>query len=502
MKRVAAVVGIVLALAAAWIVMRREPQVSSPSTNAVTAEDATAPSVALHDGSRAAESVRSAPAIAETPREVEAPIAQAQHREERCIGTATLRGFVADEAGLPIEGAELQLMIHAGPNKWDLCGAEAVSDRAGRFELREVAAGSFNGECSHDEFLRTEIPPGVLARDAVVECATIVLRRGLYVAGQVFQPDGTPAPRAELVLTSAGGAEFDTALSKVASTDASANSAELAELLQSLSGDFEMSMSDELADDQGRFRFGPLEDGVYELSATFDPGARTDVPPAMREPATGGVLARARATVKNVRPGGDPLRVVLEPTLRVQGAVVDGDGRAVSAFRVRAERRSTSIFGGLMDGEGTIDAAFESAKGEFELGGFDAGEYEILASTEDGRRSKTQVVRVPQSMPRIEFVLHDNASIAGVVHDSSGNPVPGARVAVRYPGTPSFVWETNQHGATADAAGKFVLSALPPDRVTVDVWADGFQTNESALDMELRPAQVMEGVVLKLERKR
>ncbi|MFN0243883.1 MAG: carboxypeptidase-like regulatory domain-containing protein [Planctomycetota bacterium] len=502
MKRVAVVVGSLLALAAAWIAWRHEPEVSSPSTNAVTTDDSAAPRVALDDGSRAADSVRSAPATPETPPEVEAPIAQAEPRDERCIGTATMRGFVVDEAGLPIEGATLRLHVQIGQDPFDQCLFKADTDRAGRFELRELTAGPFTGDGSHDEFLRTEIPPGVLARDAVVECATIVLRRALYVAGQVVQPDGTPAPRTQLVLKSAGSAEID-ALTHVASTGASANGTELAVLLEKFSAGFEGWMSGEGADDEGRFRFGPLEDGVYELSATFDPSVRTDVPPAMRAPATDGVLARARTTVKNVRPSGDPMRVVLEPTLRIRGSVVAGAGGPVREFRVRAAPRlSGNAFAEIRDPTGTIDAAFASANGEFELGGFDAGEYEILASTEDGRRSKTQVVRVPQSMPRIEFVLHDNASIAGVVHDSSGKPVPGARVAVRYPNTPSFVWETNQHGATADEAGKFVISALPPDRVTVDVWAQGFQTNESALEMELRPAQVLEGVVLKLERKR
>lgn len=498
MKRTALALGVVLAVAGVafvWLANDRRTTRSEIVGTESSRENDPAANVAL-DAS--AHDTRASAAVAVTP-ETNEHVARASDAkpDESCRGRAVLRGLVADEAGLPIEGAVLKLTIHTGPNGWDLCGAEAVTDRAGRFEMRGIVAGAFEGRCEHGEFLEGEIPPGTLARDGVVECATIVMRRGLMLTGQVVQADGTPAPRTRLVLKSAGNAEFEAALAKVAWGDASANGAELRQLF---SGGFETSMTEAGADEEGRFRFGPLEDGVYDLAATFDPSARTDVPPAMRKPATDGVLSRARVTVKNVRPGGDPIRVVLVPSLRVRGFVADGDGRPVRAFRVRAGRRSNSPLAGVLRRESKIDAVFADERGEFELSGFAAGEFEIVVSTDDGRRSKPQVVTIPQEMLRAEFALLDCASIRGVVRDEAGRPIRNATVSVQYEHVPFFVREARQHGSITDETGEFAIAKLPPEQVHLLVGAEGFRTPD-ARDLELLPRQVLENVTLVLQRK-
>jgi hypothetical protein len=170
---------------------------------------------------------------------------------------------------------------------------------------------------------------------------------------------------------------------------------------------------------------------------------------------------------------------------RIAGRVVDELGAGIPRPRLylkRGPRETVSI-------PGDADGNFVSAP-------LAPGTWRIHVYVE-GFDEASELVKVPPGAGALRLVLRRRASVAGVVLDPYGAPVPAAEVKCRG-------WE-----GTSDERGEFSVINLGPGRIAFVASADEFlDSPEVALELEeweqragvvlqLRPAGKIEGLLLR-----
>jgi hypothetical protein len=189
--------------------------------------------------------------------------------------------------------------------------------------------------------------------------------------------------------------------------------------------------------------------------------------------------------VEGVRPGSEPVVLVLEPGLNLRGRVLDDLGNAVTSFIVRG-RRDQADPGYSMTG--SVSGGFRDPEGAFSFAGLLPGAWEFSASV--GRRPSGSSVRVvlPNPGEALVLVLPRGTTVSGNVVDPDGHPVAGAQV------------KSSAGCATPSKEdGAFELSELPAGRV--DVWAEDASYAPSEIaGFRIQPGGLRSGVRLVLRR--
>lgn len=161
------------------------------------------------------------------------------------------------------------------------------------------------------------------------------------------------------------------------------------------------------------------------------------------------------------------------------------------------------FFGSLMAREGQSFRATTQEKGEFRIERLPAGEYELVARPR-GEAKKTyaagEIVKVSVDEDRVtrglDVKLTPALALAGIVRDSSGAPVAGARVLARSAADERGGVER----AETDKEGRFELRGLSPGQYELRASHDGF-ADALQKDVELaRNATRTSDVVIVLER--
>ena len=340
---------------------------------------------------------------------------------------------------------------------------ETETDEQGRYTLAAVRPGKvvlrYEAEGYLDRNVKLELADG-----QVLTGQDVQLDAGSAIAGRVTWPDGTGVADVEVEV------EFDPSFM---------GGMEAFNAMRGASGEGD-------TDAEGNFRVTGLGKGPFVVTVE-----------AERDEDADGREWRARASA--VKPDGEDLLLVLEPPMGVAGRVVDDLGDPVTAFSVHARTKTSGMIQGL--GAETADGSFEHEEGRFFLEGLRTGTWEILAHQPGYGLGQTQDLVMPAlDGEELVLVLERAASIAGVVVDSSGNPVAGAAVGRKRSLAnlaASFAPGAEASRATTDEEGRFTLEGLASGSFEAVAEAAEFAPSKPVA-VELLPAQTVEDVVLAL----
>jgi hypothetical protein len=332
-----------------------------------------------------------------------------EHRKvEIALGSgASIVGRVETSAGAPLASCPMWLVASDGSQArllrdYETPIATTTADAQGRFHFDDVAAGAWlvgpKPESRRRGEPKTDDAFAPLAQRVVIDASSrqveVVVRVdiGLYLSGTVLDPTGTPVARMNVSASSAG------------------------------------TRVNENADQDGRFKLGPVPAGSYTLEA--------------------GSMRGAFAKSESVKANAGDADIVLR--LRVGGVI---RGRVVDATHQQREceltlARADEEYGMMMT---------TSRDGALDFTGLLPGTYTVGAKTSDGLcgRSSGLVVRAGETIDNVEVVLE-----------------PGAHLKLRYDGTERYGQYQLFIGGTAHSAdglerGKDQVVVVPAGEIEV-----------------------------------
>ncbi len=334
-----------------------------------------------------------------------------------------LRGVVRSEDGAPLAGAQITTFgpvesVTQGLSPETLLGSGeyetrwgAESDQSGAFIIRDLPAGRYAVLVRREQFqpavfFGVDVGPGLNGR------VSFSLSRGFLLRGVVVSEEGKPLAGAQV-----------TAVAQVSPREPAVRRFE------------------SRTDARGGFAFTSLYQVNYRLSVHCEgyvPWSST------------------------VFPDGKQLRIRLRPGLPLQGTVTY-KARPVKNARVTffARRsRGRQKTGSFLQ---VVGRAFTDRRGFFKLGGLAPGKG-ILVVEAPGYVEAAREVRIqePSTAP-VKVELRKAGVVRGVVRDSTGKPISGARVHVEALGEKRRSWQDLlpprriiARGAT-DPRGRFQL---------------------------------------------
>jgi len=377
----------------------------------------------------------------------------------------TVTGTVVDEAGRPVEKAEV---LAAEPGMWGFPGdqkGETETDAEGRFELAHIPPGKLLLIAEKDGFLPSENQKLELADGERRTDFRLTLPAGAVLAGRVRLGDGTPAAGAAVKVSFDPEAMVGmNALNAARGADGKAQAA---------------------AD--GSFQVSGLGKGPFLVRATLE-----------REIADG-VKETWLAKSGSVRPDTRDLDLVLEPPLTLVGRVRTEDGTPIEAFELHSLLEAgPSFLPGQMHKE-----TFEDPQGAFVLRDLEPGRWRVDASADGFGPMEPVVVALPRAdTTPIELVLAPAATASGTVLDPDGRAIAGALVrphaetVERIQQLRGNVKSPEAHSA---ADGTFLLSGLAAGPNTLVAFHEGFASSEPVA-IDATAAAPATGVVLRLRR--
>lgn len=300
-------------------------------------------------------------------------------------------GLVVDEAERRLSGAIVTLApeLVLGPDAPRLAlsqpGRELVgrSDESGRFEISELAAGLYQLKVVRPGFAPASVPGLELpAGEGEVELGTVVLSPGALVEGYVTDRSGNALEGAEV-------RRVELSASVVYGPDRDPPAA--------------------ISDAAGYFRLVDLRAGdsilLHFRRAGFAPAHLRDVPV----------------------PTLEPLSVSLEPSARIVGRVIDGEGRAVPGAHVRLLQAGIDPRLLVLPSEpGTTDE-----QGRFEIADLPSGRHLLSVFAQGFRSAGPDPVEVPSGGEvSLEVILEPGVTLSGRVYDSDGQPLGGATIVL------------------------------------------------------------------------
>ncbi len=176
-------------------------------------------------------------------------------------------------------------------------------------------------------------------------------------------------------------------------------------------------------DASGAFKLSGLVNGPYRLTATY-PG-------------------RASGIKKDIRPGGEPVELVLARGFTLAGRVVAKAGGApvpgvrVEAGGVQAEtdREGRFLLEGVVREDSSPSFMFFGMSETNDSRESDASERRrsvSIKASKSGYLTARETVRAGEGSPEVRIELERTAEIAGTVLDPDGKPAPGALVRLTF----------------------------------------------------------------------
>lgn len=394
--------------------------------------------------------------------------------EVKLLVGARVLGRVLDAAGAPVPEAEVRVMAVGGGDGGGMMGVsgqqverEAETDEQGAFELGGLPPGRLRLLPQRDGYLDSVGKAIEVSNGQTLGGIELVLDRGNTIRGHVRFADGTAAEKARVE------AELDPS----AMMGAGAMNA------------WRGREGDARTDSSGAFEITGLGKGPFtvrvQAKRTTEDGERD-----------------GHAVARKVAPNGEPLELVLQDALTLDGLVRDPSGAPVPSFTIelQSEQGAPVAFGaGARRSE---LRNFEDAEGRFRLLGLESGEWRLRASTESVGSSEWLTLELPrnESEPLV-LNLRMAASVAGLVLAPDGSPAAGARVEHSASG-PGSAWAgaanwTDGNGARCDERGAFVLEQQEPGSLVLHAVAEGAAASED-LSLELAPGEARKDVVLRL----
>jgi uncharacterized GH25 family protein len=195
--------------------------------------------------------------------------------------------------------------------------------------------------------------------------------------------------------------------------------------------------------------------------------------------------------------GNNDTETVLEISLakgaQVSGRVVDESGAPIEGARVWAMDAANAWEGGA--GERTAETTKKD--GTFTIAALSQGSYLFFAKDEAHAPAVTTPVSVSGETPTtgVEIVMKAAASLAGVVVDAQGAPVPYATVRLS---SKTYSADMVYRQAAADDQGAFEIKGLP--RTALRARAEGEDASSAAVDVDLAVTPVKTDLRLVLDK--
>lgn len=315
----------------------------------------------------------------------------------------TVFGRIEDEAGHPVAGAPVLMSLQVAT--WPdgiLEPAEAVSDAAGRFEIRSLSPGSYSLHAMRDGFSSAHQTVEVPVGPGETDLGTVKLPAGAVVEGRVTDTRGAPLEKAEV---------------RIANSRTSFGSFETA---------FSFPEKSELEAVQtgpdGTFRIPDLRRGkTYKLVAKH-PGHVEASTPSVQAPTL------------------EPVHIELRPARTLSGRVVDPEGEPVQGADVFwVEDFRLSVAGGMPDLAGGLRSqAATDAEGFFEISGLEPGLIALEVSAPGYKPKRLTAIQIPEdrAAEKLGITLDRGAFVDVWVFDSAGAPVASVWV-MAFPESPA-----------------------------------------------------------------
>jgi protocatechuate 3,4-dioxygenase beta subunit len=344
-----------------------------------------------------------------------------------------IEGRVAFSDATPVAGAivaaqreETGTRINRSRGGWGGGGAQGITGPDGRFRIRGLAPGNYR--------LNVQAPWDGSANfrpkqsDPVSAGATdvkVFVDPGAVISGKVVDSRKNPVPGAQINANPSkpdGGNQWRFARSKA----------------------------------DGSFEIAGLGDVPYHLNA---------------QPPQGYTGAGLRpGSVQNVAVGARDVEIVLEEGLKIEGSIVDADGKPLSQAQLwiqplpDAQGRQAQMNGNNMWTSTDADGAFRFV-------GLAPGNYNVMLQQWQGGKYDGLLLQggsaIAAGTADVRLVATSGERIAGVVVDESGQPIFGAWVNAGSQTMPM------QRSARSDKDGRFEITGLPAGTVRIDAGAPG-----------------------------
>jgi protocatechuate 3,4-dioxygenase beta subunit len=328
---------------------------------------------------------------------------------------AKVRGTVTDSAGRPALDAVVRVNVVGRPQQMGTGGQTlARTDADGRFEVRGVAAGQIVVVASTSDAVGHHGPDNLASGET--KEVKVILSDGVKLTGVVHYQDGSPAVNASVSATTVGvgavGPRFAT------------------------------------TDEQGNFAV----DGILPGNVMVKTGDRLAETMVMR------TTSGPESTTVTVQPGVTPPPVQLilpkRGSSKIAGVVVDNRGQPIGEALVRARSEGPNpVFG----------RAISAEDGTFTISGLTSGSYNLLLSHPNFPETARSGVGVDAEPVRL--VMTQGSTVAGILVDTAGKPVPTFKISARSDGAakvPPVPGEGEQPLVVMDGAGTFELTRVPP----------------------------------------
>ena len=363
----------------------------------------------------------------------------------------TAFGRVVDTRDQPVAGARVRLQPVAEEDEPGIftmgsfeggSGFEGTTDATGRFEIGRLRAGRFDLIARAQGFAPMAVRGVAVQGKAAsrVDLGTVVLPPGLTVEGTVVDPQGRPIEEA---------------------------------VVSAQPGSFMAARTFLLERGEEPLKTGP--DGRFALQGLRE-GTRIEIQ-AWKE----GYLEGSAGGVDIPAPG--PVRIVLEPGVRIAGRVVSEDGKPIAGARVVtfSGEGGTGMMGtrGLRGGMGHADE-----QGRFELTGVEPGKLVLRASAPGYLVGEARVEAAAGQAPEeVRIVLRTGAVVTGKVVGPDGAPVAGAEVRVVQGSREDMFFAFGEAGTRSDGEGIYRLAGIAEGRRSIAATHQDFQRAVRELDV-------------------
>lgn len=341
-------------------------------------------------------------------------------------------GTVLDESDAPVEGATVALRESRSASIFPVAGDDedapvttAVTDAAGLFELRDLAAGAYRLEVDAPGFAPALVPGVEVSRplspeDPPADLGTVILSTGAEIRGVVVDADGVPIPGVAITC-------------------------EAVSALEGLRRG-EPRPPDTHSGEDGRFVVRELVPGrSHQIVARLEG------------------MAEARLSgIEPTRAEAEEVEIVLHPASTGSGRVLGADDSPIEGAEVRVRQ---TIRRGPVSSRRTTGRATTDAEGRFEIGDLNPGILALSAEAEGWVPASLsdRTLRPGESLEGLELRLDRGVSLAVRVVDADDLPVEGASVmAYRESGSRDMLGH-----AFTESDGRGTLEAVPTGRLRI-----------------------------------